>query len=112
MPVDLIEHTGMIYAATAVIAAHVAATVTLAGRTTSGRILAAAGLLTAVAVVVLAFAIGGAAPLMGPLFAGVAAVTSFLLTPLRYAGHPVLLGEPYWRRVVLLLFHQRALDAR
>lgn len=69
------------------------------------------GALTTVSVVVVAVAVGSHAVWMGPLFALTAAVTALLVSAVLQADHPGLLAEPYWRRVILIAFHQRRLAA-
>ncbi len=67
------------------------------------------GVLTTVPVVVVAAAIGSHAVWTGPLYAVMAALTALLVSAALQVDHPGLLAETYWRRVVLIAFHQRRL---
>ncbi len=69
------------------------------------------GALTTVSVVAVAVVVGSHAVWMGPLYAVTAAFTALLVSAALQADHPGLFAEPYWRRVVLIVFHQRRLAA-
>ena len=95
----------LIYTLTALIAVSTGVTF---GAASAGplRVLATvAGTLSTAAVVIAAIAIGAAAPWTGPLFAIVAGLTALLVAAVARAAEPGLVGEPYWRRVTLIAFH-------
>lgn len=64
-----------------------------------------AGVTITIAVVLFATTVGSATTGLGPTYALVAAVTALLVSASVRSGEPALLAEPYWRRVVLILFH-------
>ncbi len=82
-----------------------------AGATAHRSLGYASGVLSTVAVVVVAFALGGRAPWIGPVFALVTVLTTLLVAAAVLRGHPGLLTEPYWRRVILLAFHRSRVDS-
>lgn len=62
--------------------------------------------------VVAAFGVQGAlfqpdAVWAAPLFVIVIGITSLLSTVQRYSRSPLLVGEPYWRKVLLVFAHGR-----
>ncbi|WP_426324174.1 hypothetical protein [Microbacterium sp. E-13] len=71
----------------------------------------ASGVLTTIAVVVVAFALGSPAPWIGPVFALVTVPITLLTAAGVLRSHPGLLTEPYWRRVILLAFHRSRVDS-
>lgn len=72
-------------------------------------LLTASGVVTVIVFVIVAVVAGASYPGMGPAFALALAITSVSVAAYSERDHPALRGEPYWRRVVLVTFHQRAL---
>ncbi|AUG29748.1 hypothetical protein [Microbacterium hominis] len=64
-----------------------------------------AGVMSTVAIVIGAVVIGPEAPWMGPLFAVTAGLSALLVAAVARSAVPGLIGEPYWRRVKLIAFH-------
>lgn len=72
-------------------------------------VLTASGLVTMGVFFVVAREIGNRAIWMGPVFGIALALTVVLVSAQSERDHPLLRAEPYWRRLVLVVFHQRAL---
>lgn len=97
-----------VYVLTALVG--VAAGIAFAAPAGAYRVLGSvSGLLTTVAVVVVAFSVADQAPWIGPVYALVSVLTTLLVSASVQGGEPGLLGEPYGRRIVLLAFHRRRL---
>lgn len=95
----------LIYTLTTLIAVSTGVTFGAASASPVRVLATVAGMLSTLAVIVAAFAVGTAAPWMAPLFAVVAGVTALLVAAGVRTAEPGLIGEPYWRRVSLIAFH-------
>ncbi|MFV0375279.1 hypothetical protein [Microbacterium sp.] len=95
----------LIYVLTALIAVSTGVTFCAASAGPLRVLTNTAGILSTAAVVIAAVVIGAGAPWMGPLFAIVAGLTALLVAAVARAAEPGLVGEPYWRRVTLIAFH-------